>query len=309
MKRGIAMDERISNFAQVASLRRYTITEGRGKGLDVIDCDNGKIRFLLNVSKACDMMQMYYKGQNMSFISKNGFMQREAAFANRFEGGMLYTCGLDSVGGRAGFEEHGSIHNIPAEILRAECNEEELIVEAIVRDTAICGKNLVLRRRITTAMNGDTVSVNDTLVNESYRNENYCLLYHVNIGYPMLDEGAKIIADTDVCLPRTKWAEKYADTAYQISAPVPNMEETCYYLAPGSSAVSLVNEKIGRKFTVSYSGDTLKNFLEWKCMASGDYALGLEPCTTKLDDLFAYSTIKAGEAIAFSVNITINEFK
>lgn len=125
----------------------------------------------------------------------------------------------------------------------------------------------------------------------------------------MLDEGAKIIADTDVCLPRTKWAEKYADTAYQISAPVPNMEETCYYLAPGSSAVSLVNEKIGRKFTVSYSGDTLKNFLEWKCMASGDYALGLEPCTTKLDDLFAYSTIKAGEAIAFSVNITINELK
>ena len=40
------MDERISNFAQVASLRRYTLTWGREKGLDVIDCDNGKIRFL-----------------------------------------------------------------------------------------------------------------------------------------------------------------------------------------------------------------------------------------------------------------------
>lgn len=301
------MDERISNFEQVASLRRYTITEGRGKGLDVIDCDNGKIRFLLNVSKACDMMQLYYKGQNMSFISKNGFVQREIPFAKRFEGGMLYTCGLDSAGEREGFEEHGSIHNTPAEILRAECSEREIVVEAVIRDTEICGKNLVLRRKITAPIGGDTVSVCDTLTNESYRDESYCLLYHVNIGYPMLDAGAKVVADSAVCQPRTPWAEKNVDTAYQITAPVPNMEETCYYLEPKDHSVSLVNEKLGRKFTVSYSGDTLPNFLQWKSMSSGDYALGLEPCTTKLDELFAYSTIKVGEALVFSMKFTITE--
>lgn len=301
------MDGRISNFAQVASLRRYTLTEGREKGLDVIDCDNGKIRFLLNVSKACDMMQLYYNGQNMTFISKNGFMQREVPFASRFEGGMLYTCGIDSVGEREGFEEHGTIHNTPAQILRAECNAQEIVVEAVIQDTEICGKNLTIRRRITTPIGGDTISVNDTLVNESFRDENYCLLYHVNIGYPMLDAGAKIVTDTDQCLPRTKWAQKNIETAYQISAPVPNLEETCYYLAPKFSEVSLVNEKIGRKFTVSYSGETLPHFLAWKSMASGDYAVGLEPCTTKLDDLFAYSLIKAGEAVEFNINLTIND--
>lgn len=301
------MDERISNFAQVASLRRYIITDGRGKGLDVIDCDNGKIRFLLNVNKACDIMQLYYKGQNMSFISKNGFMQREISFAGRFEGGMLYTCGLDSVGGRDGFVEHGTIHCTPAEILRAECTAQEIVVEAVIRDTEICGKNLVIRRRITAPIGGDTVSVKDTLTNESYRDENYCLLYHVNIGYPLLDEGAKIVADTQVCLPRTGWAEKNIDTAYQIVAPTPNAEETCYYFTPKNAEVSLVNEKLGRKFTVSYSQDTLPEFLAWKCMASGDYAVGLEPCTTKLDDLFTYSEIKSGEAIEFCVNLTVSE--
>ena len=301
------MDARISEFAQVASLRRYTFTEGREKGLDVIDCDTGKIRFLLNINKACDIMQLYYKGQNMSFISKNGFMQRELPFAKRFEGGMLYTCGLDSVGEREGFDEHGSIHNAMAEILRAECNEQEIAVEAVIRDAEICGKNLVLRREITAAIGGDTVSVKDTLTNETYRDEQYCLLYHVNIGYPMLDDGAKVVADTDLCQPRTPWAEKNIETAYEISVPTPNMEETCYYLEPKSSTVSLINEKIGRKFTVSYSGDTLPNFLEWKNMTSGDYALGLEPCTTKLDDLFEYSTIKAGQTIVFNVNLKISE--
>ena len=56
------MDVKISNFQQIASIRKYTLTEGREKGLDVLDCDNGKIRFLLNVSKACDIMQLYHEG-------------------------------------------------------------------------------------------------------------------------------------------------------------------------------------------------------------------------------------------------------
>ena len=63
----------ISNFQQIASVRRYTITEGISKDLKIIDCNNGKIRFLLNESKALDVMQLYYKGENVSFISKNGF--------------------------------------------------------------------------------------------------------------------------------------------------------------------------------------------------------------------------------------------
>ena len=64
------MNGKISNYQQIASLRRYTLTEGKEKGVDVIDCDNGKLRFLLNVSKACDIMQLYHEGQNMSFVSK-----------------------------------------------------------------------------------------------------------------------------------------------------------------------------------------------------------------------------------------------
>ena len=43
-------------------------------------------------------------------------------------------------------------------------------------------------------------------------------------------------------------------------------------------------------------------------MASGDYALGLEPSTTKLDEQFAYNTLKAGESVAFSLEFTIKEF-
>ena len=300
------MDGRISNFWQIASVRRYTLTEGREKGLDVLDCDNGKIRFLLNVSKACDIMQLYHEGQNMSFVSKNGFTKREIPFLNRFEGGMLYTCGLDSVGGRDGFELHGTFHNILAEIVRAECNENEIVVEAVIRDTALFGKNLVLKRKIFSAVGADSVTIQDTLVNEGYKDEEYCLLYHINIGYPMLDEGAKIIADVENYTPRTEYAEKNEATMYEMNAPVPNQEETCYFLKMRRSEISLLNEKINKKLTVSYSGNTLPCFVEWKSMASGDYALGLEPCTTELDNHFTYKILNAKERIRFEVKIKIN---
>ena len=301
------MDGRISNFQQVASIRRYTLSEGREKGLDVLDCDNGKIRFLLNVSKACDIMQFYHEGQNMSFVSKNGFTKREISFLRRFEGGMLYTCGLDSVGGRDGFELHGTLHNIPAEIIRAECNENGITVEAIIRDTALFGKNLVLKRKIFTAIGGDSVTLEDTLVNEGYKTEEYCLLYHINVGYPMLDNGAKVIADVESYTPRTAWAKQNEATMYEMNASTPNQEETCYFLNLKKPEITLVNEKNGKEFTVSYSGDTLPCFVEWKSMASGDYALGLEPCTTELDNGFAYKTIEVGEKIKFFVKILITK--
>ena len=301
------MDGRISNFQQVASLRRYTVTDGGEKGLEIIDCDNGTLRFLINVTKACDMMQLYHKGQNMSFISKNGFMKRELPFVNRFEGGMLYTCGLDSVGEREGFEEHGSLHNMPAQILRAESGEEGIVIEAVLRDTAVFGKNLVLRRKITSAIGSERVKIEDRLTNENYFEEKYCLLYHVNIGYPMMDEGAKIVGDVNECQPRTPWAELQMATSYQIEAPVPGFEEACYYLKLKEPEISMVNEKIGKKFSVSYSGDTLPHFLEWKSIAGGDYAVGLEPATTKLDGLFEYSTVAPGETLSFRVELSVTD--
>ena len=300
------MNGKISNFQQIGSLRRYTLEGGKEKGIDVIDCDNGKLRFLLNISKACDVMQLYHEGQNTSFISKNGFTLREPPFGNRFEGGMLYTCGLDNVGGmRDGNPVHGSLHNIPAEIVRAECNSEGIVVEAIIRDTALFGKNLVLRRRIYSAIGSESLRLEDTLVNEGYRTENYCVLYHVNFGYPLLDEGARIVADVAKCDPRTDWARENEATVCEITEPLPEQKETCYFLTFNKPQISLINDKLGKSVTLSYSGDTLPHFVEWKSMACGTYALGFEPTTTELDDRFAYKTLDAGESVRFWIELDL----
>lgn len=301
------MNKKISNVQQVASVRRYALTSGKEKGLEVIDCDNGKLRFLLNVSKGLDVMQLYHKGQNMSFISKNGFTAREHSFLNRFEGGMVYTCGLDNVGGREGYELHGTYHNIPAEVVCARCDEDGIVVEALIRDTALFGQNLVMRRRITSAVGGDSLKIEDTLTNLGHKNAEYCLLYHTNLGYPMLDEGVRVELDANECRPRTPWSAKCMDTRLCVEQPADDGEETCYFFDMNKPQVRVVNERIGKVFSLSYSQDTLPCFVEWKSMVSGDYALGLEPCTTELDDTFARRTISAQESIDFMLELSVTE--
>ena len=298
------MNAKISNFMQVASVSRYKITSGKEEGLNVIDCNNGKLRFLLNESKGLDVMQLYHNGTNISFLSKNAFTNREMPFENRFEGGMLYTCGFDSIARREGYIMHGSYHLSTAEVTRAECNEMGIIVEANIRNSALFGKNLVIKRRVYSEINSDTVRVSDTLVNEAYGPEDYCVLYHVNFGYPMLDEGAKIDADISSIEPVDDWAKQHFDVAMLIEEPKPLKPETCYFMILNEPKVSLTNEKLGKKCTLKYSGDTLPCFVEWKSMACGDYALGLEPSTTHLHDRFEYDTIDAGESIDFFIELT-----
>lgn len=52
------MNEKISNLSQLAYVRRYAISDGREAGLKIAEVNNGKLRFLLNESKALDMPQL-----------------------------------------------------------------------------------------------------------------------------------------------------------------------------------------------------------------------------------------------------------
>lgn len=296
-------DGRINNALQNAYIRRYTLTDGKEAGLRVIEMVGGDIRVLLNESKALDIMQIWYEGQNMSFVSKNGFTAREIDFLERFEGGMLYTCGLDSVGGREGFVLHGTHHNTPAKVISLIEGDDKLEVTALIEESALFGKNLMMKRVITLFTNENRVRVDDTLVNKGTKTEDYCLLYHTNFGYPMLDEGVEIEANyTNICA-RSEYAKKHLANQPLFDAPIVNDEERCYFLDMAEGKAAVINKKLGKKATVTYSIDTLPSFVQWSSPVAGDYALGIEPCTTTLDDNFTYRQIKPDENVKFYLDL------
>ena len=99
----------------------------------------------------------------------------------------------------------------------------------------------------------------------------------MNVGYPLLDEGAQIVFDAASVTPRNDRAAQNMEDVSIIRAPEPGREETCYFLRMNAPRVSLVNRKLGKAFTLGWSGDTLPILSQWRSMASGDYVLGLEP--------------------------------
>ena len=294
-----------NNKLQKAYIRRYTLTDGKENGIKVVELDNGSLRVLLNESKGLDVMQLFHNGVNISFVSKNGFTARDIDFMNRFEGGMLYTCGFDSIGDRKGFTVHGSYHTYPASVISINESETELEVVAQVEITSLFGENLLFRRKVVLPIDSEKLIVDDELINRGTKDENYCILYHVNLGYPMLDEGVKIVADLESVVPRTLYAEKKMANYNVFEAPIDNEEETCYFLKTKNDSIAVENQKLGKRFTLKYSKDTLPCVVQWNSPASQDYALGIEPATCFLDDKFEYKTIKPNQKICFSLEMNL----
>lgn len=302
----MTMDPRIGNTKQLCGCYRFEVNEGKGKGLEMAYLFNGAIALLVNLSRASDIHQCFVKGQNVSFLSKNGLVSDPRDFLKSFPGGMLYTCGLDSLGAREGHYLHGDIHNIPSSIERIEESEEGVALFTKIEVTSLFGQNLVVHREIALRRDELSFSVKDRLVNESHKTAKYCMLYHCNFGYPIVQEGTRIVGDYLDSLPRTEFAKQEFLKRREMEAPMEEIEETCYFDTLRDGKVSLVNDSLPLSATLE---SNLPYLVEWKSRSSGDYVIGLEPTTSFLDDRFAYSTLEPQKEVTHQLKFTFTERK
>ena len=274
---------------QMYTLRRMTIMEGKAKGTDVIEvCTAGGLQVDILPEAGLDIGQARYKGTNMVFISKNGYdspaanIPYEMEFLNFFPGGLLYTCGLRSTGGpnRDGGEyqpQHGRYHSLQAENICTEVVDNTIFIKGTVRETALFGYNLQLKRTISIPVFGTQITVSDELTNLAHKDEEYALLYHCNFGYPLVSEHAHLELPAErKTTPRTPFAETGLGWEHTFNAPAAGEEERVFFHEDMAHAVSLVNESIHTKMTLTWS-ETLPILAHWRSMASGDYVCGLEP--------------------------------
>lgn len=310
-RKGRAGDQRAENrLAKVGSpeqlcmAQRAQVTDGRGNGARLIYVANVRLNFIISESNALDILRLWHEGANIGFISRNGLYTAPAGFLEAFPGGLLYTCGLDAIGGVEGHPVHGRLHAIPAELRELSADASGVRVVAEVHDTALFGQDLLLTRTLTTAAGSGKVRVEDRLENRAFRDLEYCLLYHVNVGYPVVDSGARIVGDFAQSKPRTKWADHEMAKMLDVEPPSDNMEETCYFHLTRDGRMAVENPAFGKRVTVS---SDLRKFVQWKSRASGDYVIGLEPCTSWLDGELKRSTLKPGEAVSHWLEISVED--
>ena len=274
---------------QLYTLRRITIDEGKAKGTSIIEvCTAGGLQLDILPDAGLDIGQVRYKGVNVAFISKNGYdspaaiSPYETEFLKTFPGGMLYTCGLRSTGGahRDGDEWHplhGRYHSLMAEQVCTEVTDDAILIKGTMRETALFGHNLQLKRTIRIPVMGAAVTVSDELTNLAHAPEEYALLYHCNFGWPLVSEEARVeLPEKRKTSPRTSFAATGIGRETTFDKPTPGEEERVFFHEEMEHRVALVNESIHTRMSMTWS-DTLPILAHWRSMASGDYVCGLEP--------------------------------
>ena len=291
------MKDYIGNSLQIRGAEQYVLKNGKGDGMHFLYVRNGLgLEIWISLDRAGDVSRVGFKGDNMGYFAPCGYVSPQyydgvgAGFLKSFTAGFFTTCGLTAVGSPCtdDGEElplHGTISHIPADLCAIEENEKEFIVKLKVRDAALFGRKLVMNRIYTISYTENLFTVSDTVTNEADTKSPYMILYHCNMGYPLVCENSIVKIPNDSIVARNEHAKEYIDTALQMEKPQAGYEECCYYYdvkeKSGTATVGIFNGDIDKGLVMEYDKISLPYFTEWKMMGKTDYVLGLEPgnCT------------------------------
>ena len=265
-------------MSQIGGVRDFTFNDGKMKGVRAIEINTGRLRVTVLPDRCLDIANAEFCGQNLVWISKTGitapqYYEKDGkSWLRGFFGGLLITCGLRNIGGPVDEHGlHGRIANTPAEKVSifADWVDDEYVmrVSGEMRECSVFGENLVLKRTITAKLFEDTVTIEDTVINEGFEVEDIALCYHCNFGYPLVSEAARLIN-----IPEEHCA---------MTPPVHGKTEECIAVDYKDDVVRVGIENNGIGAYITYNRSTLPDFVMWKMLGESEYVIGLEPRTTR----------------------------
>lgn len=331
------LEARVGRLEQIGGIRRWQLNEGREAGVEVIQVRTGAgLCYEVVPSKGLDLSLAEIYGSPISWQSPNGnahpayYEPEGAGFLRSATGGLLMTCGLTQVGSPADDEGeqlgvHGRIHHLPANQVSAvtawEGDELETIVSGHVDETSIFGKHLRLSRTIRSRMGVNEIVIVDEVRNMGFTDCPHMLLYHFNFGFPLMDEGTRVIfPEGSTVEPRE--AELPVDDCDQWQQPDAQYEERVYYHLTGGIAnpqAQIVNPRfpIGGELkpvrvTLSWFSDELTHLVQWKMPGAGTHVLGLEPANCRVDgrvrerERGTLRMLAPGESVRYELRLRID---
>jgi hypothetical protein len=288
---------RVGRMEQLASIRRLTAEDGKGRGMRVWEVNNGSgLAFTIYPDRGLDIGQVYIKGLPVAWVSANRevaphfYEPAGAGWLRSWGGGLLTGCGLANVGSPAtangeALGLHGRLSHTPAEEVNATAGwnaagQYALEISGVVAETRVFGEKLRLTRHITTALGDNSITVRDTVENAGFAPAPCMLLYHINLGWPLVDAGARLEAAPHRVVPRDARAAEGIEEWMTILPPTPDFAEQVFYheIPAGSDGLATMRLRNGaREVSVSYRVAELPWLVQWRMLGQGEYVTGLEP--------------------------------
>lgn len=283
------MNPYIGHDSQVYGIEEHRLVGGKGDGMRLLEVNNGKgLELTVSLDRAADISRLRFRGINMSYFSPCGYVAPAyydcvgGNWLKSFTAGFLTTCGLRAVGSPCVDEGeelplHGTIANQPAESAYWLEENGELVVRATVKDEGIFAPKLRLMREIRVSLEKNDVTICDTIENTGDTKQPLEILYHMNMGYPLLDEDSVVEIPSIGVIPRDDHAAEDIENWMHMIKPEAGYVERCYYHKfEKEGKASIYQPKLGQGLEITFDAKELDGFVEWKMMGVCDYVLGLE---------------------------------
>jgi hypothetical protein len=208
---------------------------------------------------------------------------------------LLCRCGLESNGppefdeaGRLLRPLHGRIANTPAHRVELLTDEGgKLTLRGVVDEARFHFQSLRLVTSISTFAGSNEFTWVDDVENIGGRDALFQMLYHFNVGQPLLRPGARLIAPVVTVAPLTQIAaDEGVEKWYVMPPPRPGSSEQVYVAelagnTQGVTRVLLSGLTGGHAIGLHFNRHTLPCFTVWRnTPAEADgYVLGIEPGT------------------------------
>lgn len=307
---------------------------GASDQVEVIEVDTGAVRVIILPTRGMSIWKMEKDGVTFSWNSPISgpvhpsqvpvFDPNGIGWLEGFDE-LLVRCGLESNGapehdasGQLVYPLHGRIGNLPATSLSIEYDEASGRLEVIgeVIESRLFIKRLRLRSRIRFQAGGSEVALLDDVTNDLSQPTTMQLLYHINVGDPILHEGSVLEAPIDSLAPKDARSADEIKQWNQYGPPQAGYAERVYFAElcsdeSSETSVMLRSQAADRGLGVSFNTNGLPRFVLWKNTAAENdgYVTGLEPATN-FPNQRSYETtqgrvveLQPGQTTAFRVTL------
>ena len=292
--------QHVADSTQLADIMLFGAEDGPARGSRfLVGRTISGLNFRIAVDRGFDLVDLDYKGIPLGWRGPTGFpapalhapdAERGLSKLRAFSG-FLLTCGWDHFGAaRSGpsthhpyalrdgqdYPLHGRATSIPATLSSygVDINAPEPVVfaEAILRQAAMFGEVYEVKRRITFGILEPRVNLTDHLTNLGRNRSPLRVLYHINLGYPLVDDGCAVSGVPDhEDMPTPMPPLDPRDTEHFRCLERSDVDDTITVMQP--------NRPVGVALHITMLTASFSHVVQWWNRYPGMNVLGIEPAS------------------------------
>lgn len=287
----------IGDTSQLFGIDEFTFTSGKARGMRAYNVRNGSgLEFMVLADRCMDIGRISFKGLNIAYMTPVGitapqyYERKGFGFLRSFSGGGLTTCGFTSVGLPCvdNGEElglHGVATSLPAENLGSKMTWEDtpkFEVSGRMRQSVFFSENIILDRSIRSELGDNSIKIHDLFTNDGFKTQPLMVLYHINIGYPILQVDSYMLFATGSFKGVDEVSEKNKNSYEKCQDPEKGYQEQVFFHKmkgdkTGRTVCAIINPKLDLGVAVWSNVKQLDRVTQWKMFEESSYVVGLEP--------------------------------